>query len=84
VWKEAKLMRLPDEWMSEPILPEAIYPLIRQELREWWQNHGRQYHWRTSGDSYAIFLAEVVLQKTQVAKAERAYNDLLSDKLLVH
>jgi adenine-specific DNA glycosylase len=57
-------------------VPPERYPVIRSALRTWWTRQGRRFPWREGGDSYAIFLAEMILQKTQVAKAERAYAEL--------
>jgi A/G-specific adenine glycosylase len=49
----------------------------RGRLRRWWQAERRDYSWRNSVDPYAILVAEVLLQKTQVAKAAIGYDQLM-------
>ena len=40
---------------------------LRQSLQHWYRDHGRDLPWRRSRDPYAIWVAEVMLQQTQVA-----------------
>ncbi|MGA7732751.1 MAG: A/G-specific adenine glycosylase [Chloroflexia bacterium] len=70
------MTRTANEWGKEPALPASIYPTLRAKLKAWWKGQGRHYPWRSTRNPYAIFLAEIVLQKTQVAKAERAFREL--------
>jgi A/G-specific adenine glycosylase len=39
---------------------------MRRRLLEWYENHRRDLPWRRSGDPYAIWLSEVMLQQTRV------------------
>lgn len=59
-------------------VPPSRYPAIRAALRAWWAQSARRFPWREAGDAYAVFMAETVLQKTQVAKAEKAYGELMA------
>ena len=70
-------MKSANEWTAVPQLDSKYYPELRVALRNWWLEQGRRFPWRAQNNPYAIFLAEVILQKTQVAKAERAYNELI-------
>lgn len=54
------------------------FPAMRRALREWGHAHGRVFPWRAERDAYRVFLAETLLQKTQVAKAEPAYRSLIA------
>jgi A/G-specific adenine glycosylase len=58
-------------------VPADQHPAIRRALRAWWRRERRRFPWREAGDPYAVFLAETALQKTQVAKAIRAYAELV-------
>ena len=40
---------------------------IAQKLTQWYENNARHLPFRTTGDSYKIFLSELMLQQTQVA-----------------
>lgn len=42
-----------------------IHPFAAALLR-WYGAHGRSLPWRGSGDPYAIWLSEVILQQTRV------------------
>ena len=41
--------------------------LIRRALPRWYRRHGRDLPWRRTSDPYAVWVAEVMLQQTQVA-----------------
>ena len=40
---------------------------IAEDLVSWYQQHARDYPWRRTRDPYAILVAEVMLQQTQIA-----------------
>ncbi len=40
---------------------------LRESLQHWYRDHGRDLPWRRTRDPYAIWVAEVMLQQTQVA-----------------
>ena len=46
---------------------ETVVQRLRQSLQHWYRDHGRDLPWRRSRDPYAIWVAEVMLQQTQVA-----------------
>ena len=71
-------MKSANEWTAVPQIDSKYYPELRAALRDWWREQGRRFPWRAQNNPYAIFLAEVILQKTQVAKAERAYYELVT------
>jgi len=49
------------------MLPDmACRRKLRQRLLAWYDVHARQLPWRRSGDPYAIWLSEIMLQQTQV------------------
>lgn len=64
--------------MAPQPLPAPDLHGLRADLLRWWEQAGRDFPWRRAADPYAIFLAEFVLQKTQVAKAEQAYTRLIT------
>ncbi len=37
-------------------------------LEKWYEEHGRELPWRETGDPYAIWVSEVILQQTRVAQ----------------
>jgi A/G-specific DNA glycosylase len=39
---------------------------IRSRLLHWFAKHGRDLPWRRTRDPYAIMVAEIMLQQTQV------------------
>ena len=43
------------------------HPAIRRALLEWFRAHARALPWRGTGDPYAVWVSEVMLQQTQVA-----------------
>ncbi|MBI5063058.1 MAG: A/G-specific adenine glycosylase [Desulfatitalea sp.] len=53
-----------------PILSPADRAAIRKALGAWYDTHRRDLAWRRSGDPYAIWVSEVMLQQTQVKTAE--------------
>jgi len=51
--------------------------LIARRLLTWFDNRGRKYPWRRTKDPYRIFVAETLLQKTNVEKVLPAYRILI-------
>jgi len=45
---------------------------FRRRLLAWYRRHARELPWRGTGDPYAVWLSEIMLQQTQVATV-RAY-----------
>ena len=40
---------------------------LRKELLQWWDNNKVDLPWRRTRDPYAIWVAEIMLQQTQIA-----------------
>lgn len=51
-------------------------PLAPRVLR-WYARHGRDLPWRRTSDPYAVFVSEVMLQQTQVARVLPKYRAFL-------
>jgi len=47
-------------------LPNQDEAAIRRALLAWFRRHARTLPWRQSGDPYAVWVSEVMLQQTQV------------------
>lgn len=58
----------------------AGLPQFHRELHAWYARHGRRnLPWRNTGDAYAIYVSEVMLQQTQVKTVlERFYFPFLA------
>jgi len=50
---------------------------LRQRLLDWYSAHARDLPWRRTGDPYAIWLSEIMLQQTQVATVIPYYERFL-------
>ena len=66
--------------MTEPLrdfagdwLAGADLPALRRRLLEWYDRHGRDLPWRRTGDPYAVWVSEVMLQQTTVAAVRERY-----------
>ncbi len=55
----------------------ATFIRIRQRLLRWYDRHRRDLPWRRTSDPYAIWIAETMLQQTQVKTALRYYEKFL-------
>lgn len=51
---------------------------IRADLLQWFANHARDLPWRRTRDPYAIMVAEVMLQQTQVDRVIPKYHAFLA------
>jgi A/G-specific adenine glycosylase len=52
--------------------------LVRKKLLRWYDGNKRDLPWRRSGDPYAIWLAETMLQQTQVKTALPYYDRFIA------
>jgi A/G-specific adenine glycosylase len=52
--------------------------IFRQNLLRWFWQHGRTFPWRQTRDPYRVLLAEMLLQKTNVAKVLPVYKQLVA------
>ena len=50
---------------------------VQKKLIRWYAHHHRRLPWRDTGDPYAIWISEVMLQQTQVATAIPYYERFL-------
>lgn len=50
---------------------------ITAQLVSWFEEHGRSFPWRKTRDPYRIFIAELLLQKTQAKMVEGVYENFL-------
>jgi A/G-specific adenine glycosylase len=57
--------------MSE--VPAAVRRALGRDLSAWYRTHRRELPWRESGDPYAVWVSEVMLQQTQVATVRGYY-----------
>lgn len=62
----------------EVALDEAWKRAFRQALLEWFRLHRRDLPWRRTRDPYAIWVAEIMLQQTQVATVIPYYQRFLA------
>jgi A/G-specific adenine glycosylase len=59
------------------IAPAAIKKFQRQIL-DHYRKHGRKMPWRETDDPYRIFVSEIMLQQTQVARVEEKYKQFVT------
>jgi A/G-specific adenine glycosylase len=59
-------------------------PAIRRKLLRWYDKHRRDLPWRRTCDPYAIWIAETMLQQTQVAIVTPYYERFLRELPTVH
>lgn len=60
-------------------LASATRVAIRRRILDWYRDHGRHdLPWRHTDDLYAVTLAEIMLQQTNVPKVVTKYHDFLA------
>ena len=47
------------------------------DLLNWLEEHGRSYSWRETKDPWKVYLAEILLQRTQGDAVEKIYSDVV-------
>jgi A/G-specific adenine glycosylase len=52
---------------SPPMVSPALKRSIRTKLLRWFERSARDLPWRRTGDPYAVWISEIMLQQTQVA-----------------
>ncbi len=62
-----------------PLPDAAWHQAFRRRLRGWYAAHARDLPWRRTGDPYAIWISEIMLQQTQVATV-RPYFERFLDR----
>lgn len=50
---------------------------VRRKLRLWYKKHKRDLPWRRTSDPYAVWIAETMLQQTQVMTVIPYYEHFL-------
>jgi len=58
-------------------MPPKNFPAIRRKLLRWYDHNRRDLPWRRSRDPYAIWIAETMLQQTQIAAVLPFYGRFL-------
>jgi A/G-specific adenine glycosylase len=58
-------------------MPSPNFPAIRRNLLRWYENSHRDLPWRRVRDPYAIWIAETMLQQTQVTTVVPYYERFL-------
>ena len=61
-----------------PAIPKKQIQWFRQQIISWSAANFRDFPWRRTTDPYAIFIAEVLLQKTDAATVEKIYETFLT------
>lgn len=51
---------------------------FRSKIMTWFDNHGRAYPWRKTGDPFKILIAEMMLRRTKAEQVEDVYNRFLN------
>jgi A/G-specific adenine glycosylase len=59
------------------VFSNADKTIFRRRLLSWYREHARNLPWRTSRDSYRIWLSEIMLQQTRVAAVIEHYHEFL-------
>ena len=52
--------------------------LVRKRVIHWYAQHGRNFPWRNTTDSYHILIAEMLLRRTTASAVSRVFNDFMS------
>ena len=65
-------------------MPLKNLSAIRRALIRWYDKHRRDLPWRRTRDPYAIWIAETMLQQTQVATVSPYYERFLRELPTVH
>lgn len=65
-------------------MPAKNLPAIRRKLLRWYDTTRRDLPWRRTTDPYAIWIAETMLQQTQVATVSPYYERFLRKLPTVH
>jgi len=52
---------------------------LRENLLQWFSQHGRSYPWRETQDPYAILLAEIMLRRTWANQVVPVYRTFLKE-----
>jgi A/G-specific adenine glycosylase len=63
--------------VADPSMPTNNFPAIRRTLLRWYDSGHRDLPWRHTQDPYAIWIAETMLQQTQVTTVVPYYERFL-------
>ncbi|MDP2604341.1 MAG: A/G-specific adenine glycosylase [Deltaproteobacteria bacterium] len=67
----------PAKWLRFRLMRHKNLSSIRRKLLRWYDQNRRDLPWRRTGDPYAIWIAETMLQQTQVATVVPYYERFL-------
>lgn len=70
--------KIPPPQTQIPTIPKKQIQWFRKQLLSWSAANLRDFPWRRTSDPYSIFIAEVLLQKTDAATVENIYETFLT------
>jgi len=50
-----------------------MFAIMRGKIIDWYKNHGRDFPWRHTKDSYRIMIAEFMLHRTKAEQVVPVY-----------
>ncbi len=60
-----------------PTPPPELRGWVRRHLLAWFRVHGRDFAWRHTKDPYQLLMAEMMVQRTRAAQAERVWKNFI-------
>ncbi|MHA1965068.1 MAG: hypothetical protein ACXACG_05440 [Candidatus Thorarchaeota archaeon] len=54
------------------------HAFVRQKVIHWFDQHGRNFPWRNTTDSYHILIAEILLRRTTASAVSRVFSDFIN------
>lgn len=83
VWKyveiDTAIEILQREGISSP--EERVHNLVESipDILRWLEEHGRNYPWRCTTDPWEVYIAEILLRKTQADIVDSVYSDFIEE-----
>jgi len=75
--KTAKPLRLPEK-SAGALVPEEQAQEIRAALLGWYRRGHRDLPWRRTGDPYAVWVSEIMLQQTRVETVKERFQQFMA------
>lgn len=54
------------------------HAFVRKNVIHWYNQHGRNFPWRNTTDSYRILIAEILLRRTTASAVSRVFSDFMN------